>query len=59
MATTRKDQILKMFRKTRGLRARDFASAGIAREYLSRMMAVESRSKLFPSPVKADHSIDL
>ena len=39
MATTKRAQILKMFRKTRVLRARDFSNAGIAREYLSRLIA--------------------
>lgn len=35
---TKRDQILKMFRKTRVLRARDFVNAGIAREHLSRLI---------------------
>lgn len=39
MAPTKRDQILKMFQTTRVLRARDFANAGIAREYLSRLVA--------------------
>ena len=38
MATTKKDQILKMFHSTRVLRARDFVRAGIAREHLSRLV---------------------
>ena len=36
---TRKDQILKMFWKTRVIRTRDFVNAGIAREHLSRLVA--------------------
>lgn len=36
---TRRDQILKMFQRTRVLRARDFVRAGIAREHLSRLVA--------------------
>lgn len=39
MKTTKRDQILQMLRKTRVLRARDFVSAGIAREHLSRLVA--------------------
>lgn len=35
---TRRDQILKMFHSTRVLRARDFVRAGMAREYLSRLV---------------------
>lgn len=36
---TRRNQILKMFQRTRVLRARDFVRAGIAREHLSRLVA--------------------
>lgn len=39
MASTKRDQILEMFRGAQVLRAQDFALAGIAREHLSRLVA--------------------